>query len=299
MRIGFVTSDEAIDSDREMSNLMSAAAAAGLQAEVVSWERGSAHESLDVLVIRSTWNYVAKLEEFLAWTRLFRNNNRTGNGPILLNSEAVVRWNCHKRYLGELARNGIAAVESDLARSLPEVLACARKHDRAVAKPAVGSGALGCSRFTSADLPLAEAAFNAAAAVWPEVIVQPYLDSVEEAGEISLVVIDGEIVQGLRKSPAAGDWRTPPEWGSTVSDAEATPEHYAIADACTSYVTRRCGSRPLYMRVDLITGSSGRSLISEVELIEPMLYADMYPEVAERLVDSLASIADRRSGLPR
>jgi glutathione synthase/RimK-type ligase-like ATP-grasp enzyme len=266
-----------------MPNLMEAATAAGLQAEVVSWEQHRAHEHthehLDALVIRSTWNYVTKLDEFLEWTRLFRDNDRTGGTPILFNSEPLIRWNCHKRYLGELASSGIATVESHLARSLPELVAYARAHDRVVAKPAVGNGALGCSRFASADRAYAEAAYDAATAVWPEILVQPYLDSVEEDGEISLVVIDGEIVRGLRKSPAQGDWRTPPEWGSTVSDAEATPEHYAIADACTSYVTRRCGSRPLYMRVDLITGPNGRSLVSEIELIEPMLYTDVYPEV--------------------
>jgi glutathione synthase/RimK-type ligase-like ATP-grasp enzyme len=289
MRIGFVTSDEAIGRDSEMPHLMAAVVAAGLQAEVVSWEKGGAHESLDVLVIRSTWNYFAKLEEFLAWARLFRDNDGTGNGPRLLNSEATVRWNCHKRYLRELARSGIPVVESRLVRSLSELLAYAQRYERLVAKPAVGAGALGCSRFGSADLLLAETAFNEAAAVWPEVVVQPYLDSVEEVGEISLVVVDGDVVQGLRKSPAAGNWLVQREFGGAVSDADVTSEHRAIVDTCTAHVTDRCGARPLYMRVDLIAGPNGESLVSEVELIEPVLYADVYPEVATRLVATLAS----------
>jgi glutathione synthase/RimK-type ligase-like ATP-grasp enzyme len=293
MKIGFVTSEEALGLDRDMPHLMQAAADAGLQGKVVSWEQSGGHENLDVLVIRSTWNYVSKLEEFLAWARLFRDGDRTGDAPILFNSEALIRWNCHKRYLVELARGGIATVESRLVRSLTELVACARAHERAVTKPAVGSGALGCSRFASADPALAETAYEEATAVWPEVLVQPYLDSVERDGEVSLVVIDGELVQGLRKSPASGDWRVQPEWGGTVSDVEVTPEHHAIADACTSYVTERCGSRPLYMRVDLITGPNGRSLVSEVELIEPMLYADVYPQIAQRLAKSLA-----QRGLP-
>lgn len=147
MRIGFVTSDEARGRDRELPSLITAATTAGLQADVVSWEQADAHKGLDMLVIRSTWNYVAKLKEFLAWARLFRGNEGTHDGPILLNPEAILRWNCHKRYLGDLARSDIPVVESYLVRSLPELLAYAQVHDRVVAKPAVGGGALGCSRL--------------------------------------------------------------------------------------------------------------------------------------------------------
>lgn len=289
MRIGFVTSQDVLGRDREIPNLLAAATAAGFEAEVVCWEACSACEDFDLLITRSTWNYIAKLEEFLAWARLFRGNDQPGGGPVLLNPEAMIRWNCHKRYLEELARHSIPVVESSLVTTLAELLACAQHHDRVVAKPAVGGGALGCSRFRSADLPAAAKAFDTAAAAWPEVIVQPYLDSIEDVGEISLVVIDGKIVQGLRKSPADGGWRVQREWGGTVADADVSPEHRGLAEACFSYVSDRCGTRPLYMRVDLMADSNGRPLVSEIELIEPVLYADVYPEVAAQLVAALAA----------
>lgn len=288
MRIGFVTSNEALGRDREMSNLVAAAAAAGHEAEAVSWEADGDLESFDVLVIRSTWNYVSKLEEFLGWARKLRGNEGAGAGPVLLNPDVIVRWNCHKRYLGDLARAGIPVVESHLVRSFPEMLAYAQSTERVVAKPAVGGGALGCSRFPSGDLLLARQAFDTAIARWPEIVVQPYLDGIEAEGEISLVVVGDEIVRGLRKSPAPGDWRVQREWGGTVSEAGVTAEHRAIVAACLSHVTDRCGAQPLFMRVDLMPGPEGRPLVSEIELIEPVLYADLHPEVGERLVAALS-----------
>ena len=286
-----MTSRDALDRDRETPNLLAAATAAGYEAEVVCWEACDPHKEFDLLVTRSTWNYIAKLDEFLTWARLFRGNTGSGSGPVLLNSEAIIRWNCHKRYLEELARHGIPVVESSLATGFAELLEIAQRHDRVVAKPAVGGGALGCSRFHSADLLAAAKAFDTAAAIWPEVVVQPYLDSIEEVGEISLVVIGGETVQGLRKSPPEGGWRVQREWGGTVADADISPAHQAVIEACFSYVSNRCGTRPLYMRVDLMVDPSGQPLVSEIELIEPVLYADLYPEVAIRLVAALASYA--------
>jgi glutathione synthase/RimK-type ligase-like ATP-grasp enzyme len=265
-------------------------AEAGLDAEPVAWEELHAGGDFAVLLIRSAWNYVARLERFLRWAQTFRS------GPTrLVNSEPMIRWNCHKRYLLELRQQGLPVVESALVHDLTALVHHAQRFERVVVKPAVGCGALGCSRVDGSDLPAIEDAFAATVERWPEAIVQPYLESIEREGELSLVVIDGQVVRSVRKSVASGDWRVQREFGGSVAALDVDSDQRALAEACVAHIARRCGERPHYLRLDLMADDS-RWLVSEIEMIEPVLYADLYPDVAERLIATLAPARGRRSG---
>src|SRR5579864_8742035 len=97
------------DPDRELH--LDALAAAGVDARWLAWDDPSApfDDALRV-VIRSTWNYHLHHDRFLAWAERVADR--------LLNPLPVVRWNSHKGYLGDLARNGIAVVPTEyLART--------------------------------------------------------------------------------------------------------------------------------------------------------------------------------------
>jgi len=52
----------------------------------------------DLVVLRSTWDYAERYDEFLAWIDAL---------PQLANPARVVRWSTDKRYLGELAAAGV------------------------------------------------------------------------------------------------------------------------------------------------------------------------------------------------
>ena len=60
--------------------------------------------SYDLVVIRSTWDYSWRADEFTAWAQKVAAVTR------LANPAAVVRWNTDKRYLGELAAAGVPTV---------------------------------------------------------------------------------------------------------------------------------------------------------------------------------------------
>ena len=55
------------------------------------------------MILRATWDYIDRLDEFLAWTARVRN---------LLNAPEVVAWNTDKRYLADLADAGVPTVPS-------------------------------------------------------------------------------------------------------------------------------------------------------------------------------------------
>ena len=77
----------------------------GVEVDRVPWDdAGADWAAYDAVVIRSTWDYVPRRDEFVAWAESV--------GSRLHNSAAIVRWNSDKRYLGELAAAGIPTVET-------------------------------------------------------------------------------------------------------------------------------------------------------------------------------------------
>jgi hypothetical protein len=58
------------------------------------------------MVIRSTWNYFGKLDDFLEWV------DAVGSVTRIINPPSVIRWNSHKGYLSELGGLGIPVLPS-------------------------------------------------------------------------------------------------------------------------------------------------------------------------------------------
>src|SRR5687767_8517889 len=95
------------DPDEEL--LMGALAEAGLEARLLAWDDPAApFDEARVTVIRSTWNYIHRVDEFVAWAERV--------GPRLANPPAVVRWNVHKSYLLDIEAAGCAIVPTEIVR---------------------------------------------------------------------------------------------------------------------------------------------------------------------------------------
>ena len=190
--------------------MRAASAAAGIDSDWVVWDDPRLDWSVyDAVVIRSTWDYHHAPERFLGWC------DHVGSVTRLVNPAPVARWNAHKRYLVELARAGVPVVPTGLVeRDSDEPLAAvAARHgwDEVVVKPAVGAGAEGAARLRVDD-PAAERAFTALRARG-EVLVQPYVHEIERSGEVSVVLIAGEVTHAVRKLPADGEFRVQAEYG--------------------------------------------------------------------------------------
>lgn len=257
--------------------LLEAFAARGVDAEPVSWSRRDVDwQAFDAAVLRSTWDYVDRLSEFLAVTAAI-----AASGCRLLNPVEAVRWNADKHYLDDLDRLGVPVVpllrgtSAEATRLAAE--AAFAGWDELVVKPAVGVGGSGVTRADVAGL----AGVLGALGPGTELMVQPFAEAVAEEGELSFVFIGGEPSHVLRKRPAPGDFRAHGIYGGTV-------ERVQPAAADLAEVSAMAGLLPfdlLYARFDVVR-FGGRLAILELELIEPMLYLDRAPGSAGRLADA-------------
>jgi hypothetical protein len=268
--------------DTDEAPALGALRAAGLHAEALAWDDpGADFSAARVTVLRATWNYPDDPRRFLAWVE------RTAAVTELWNPLTTVRWNLHKGYLLELERAGVPVVPTELIRrgeatALAEILA-ERGWSDAVIKPAVSNASRLTVRSGPETIGAGEAHLRGLAAQ-EDVLVQPYVASVEGYGERSLVWIDGEITHAVRKSPRLVSQHEAVTGPLPVSAAEAEVAGAALAVALAA----GRGDELLYARIDLAPGPDGTPQVMELELIEPSLFFPFSPAALDRFVRAVA-----------
>jgi hypothetical protein len=263
-RIVFAGCRALVEGDGDDAELVAALRTRGLHARWLSWDDPQTLEA-DLVILRATWDYIDRLDEFLAWTRRVRN---------LLNAPEVVAWNTDKRYLVDLADAAVPTVPSRFFAPGEKVQLPAGE---VVVKPAVGAGSVGAQRFTDPD-----AARRYAAQLHTDgriVLVQPYDERVED-GETALVFLGGRqshaftkgpILPSPGRSPAFDDSGTYAE--ETLTAADPDFEMWDVGHAALTAAAAHLDIDPaelLYARVDLLGGPSDPQLL-ELELVEPSL----------------------------
>jgi glutathione synthase/RimK-type ligase-like ATP-grasp enzyme len=250
---------------------MSALSEAGIDATLLAWDDDTARwDEFGLCVIRSTWNYPEFPSEFCRWV------HECSRALPMLNPSDVVLANVDKRYLFDFQAQGIPIVPSELfLQGTTEALERWRNRTFVV-KPTVSAGSWMTRKFTPIDFERGVAFLNNHLQS-RDMMVQPYIDSVEQGGEVAWVWIDGEVTHGVRKSPRFE------EDAESVSEAVMpTPE----ASAIVGEIMSRVDADLLYARVDLIE-SGGESLLSELELIEPSLFFMQNTYALERFVGAV------------
>jgi len=259
MRVVLATCKTLPEPDPDAEPLLTALHASGIAAGELAWDdEGSDFSTADLTLLRATWNYPHHPKEFLAWVAAVSEQT------ALWNPAPVVRWNHHKGYLLDLAARGIPIVPTELVpagsdEKLRRI--CERRgYSAIVVKPAIGAGSLGARKFTDAEQ---GEAHLTALRERGDVLVQPYLRSVSERGERSLIWIDGEITHAVRKAPRfAGEH----EQIEAVTDISTSERELALRIFGALHMP------VFYGRVDLVPGDDGEPLVMELELIEPSLY---------------------------
>ena len=289
----FATAAGIWSEDVDAAPLTQACTSAGLEVRPAVWDDPSVDwAAADLVLVRSTWDYVQRLDEFLAWADGVAAVTRLANSP------AVLRWNTDKRYLGDLERAGVPVVPTGylLPDERPAELAAAVAQmagsDHYVVKPTVSAGSKDTARYRPEDLELAVAHAAALLDRGRPVMVQPYLDAVDTAGEAGLVLLDGELSHAFTKGPllsvGAGmvDGLFAPE---EITPRVASDEEQAVASAAVEHLRARFGDElPRYARVDLLADGEGMPRLLELELTEPSLFLWTDPTSPARLADAVA-----------
>ncbi len=290
MRIALATCEAPQVPDTDIAPLVDALDELGAETAVEVWsDRAVDWSSYDVVQLSSTWDYHRRLDEFREWLERIEGLTR------IENPRDLVEWNIDKRYLLELEDSGVPTVPTVWA--VPEEAAAAQADagrsgwERVVVKPAVD---LGANRLR---LVAAGEVAEAVEEVGDPCLVQPYLPSLESAGELSLVYFRGELSHAILKTAAEGDFRIQEHYGGRYREVNAPASAAETGERVMSLLAAdeigppgMPGAAPLYGRVDLVAGPDGELCVIEVELIEPSFFFDVAGgEAAARLARQLVA----------
>jgi glutathione synthase/RimK-type ligase-like ATP-grasp enzyme len=253
----------------------------------VDWDR------FELVVVRSTWDYTARRDEFVAWAH---------GVPRLANSADVIEWNTDKRYLAELEASGIPVVPTRwLNPSDPVDLPASGS---VVIKPSVGAGSLDVERFAVDDRVESGRARRHTARLQASgrtVMVQPYFESVDRLGEAGLVMLRGEFSHALNKSAMLGAPRESVAGLYKSEVIEPRQPSAAELELAGQVLAVLCwpANALLYARVDMLAGPGGEPIVIELELTEPSLFMSRSAGSAERFAAAVMAHLEQQSAIER
>lgn len=287
-RIALVSARAARHLDEDLAPLLTALQQAGLDATAADWDDPEVDwADYRLALLRSTWDYVPRLTEFLAWA------DRTATLTALINPPAIVRWNTDKHYLGDLARAGVPVVPTpfvepgESATEKLERFLAEESNAEWVVKPAVGAGSKDAARYGRGEEQAAGRQIGRLLDAGRSVLLQPYLDQIDAHGETALIYFSGRFSHAIRKAPLLRRG-TAPTSGLFLEEriTPRTPgdEELQLGERVLAVLPF---ATPLYARIDMIRAADGKPRLLELELTEPSLFFAYAPGAAGRLADQL------------
>jgi len=257
----------------------------GIEIDICDWNMQTDWSQYDACLLRSVWDYHEKLSAFSSWL------SETSKQSKIINPQEVVIWNQNKKYLAELEKFGITIAPTTwLTQNQTFNLAdwCESQTSSSFfLKPVVGADSSGTFRFqnTDEDIALANKHLNK----WlPKIdmMLQPYIKSVETFGETSAIYFAGSLSHGVRKVPIDGDYRVQDTFGAKDQPYTLSPAEMALSKACLEYFRSKFGG-VLYVRFDFLHDEQGTVFLNEAELIEPSLFFNHEPKAADSFAQAI------------
>jgi len=281
-QIALATCEELPDLDPDDQPLVGLFQELGIEATPAIWSDPTINwAAFDHIIVRNTWDYTNRLEEFLAWAKMHESR--------IHNSYEILLWNSNKIYLKDLSDAGFPIVDTQFVTDPLSDWESPLLGDFVV-KPTISAGSQDTMRFRTIDLDSHDRAQDLMMRIVSQgktAMVQPYLAAVDEIGETAQLFIGGEYSHAIRKGPLlVPNVEGIKEHGlflkEDISPREPRPQQRELAAAVMDYVSQRFGV-PLYARVDLLEDSEGKPVILELELVEPSMFFATAPESAARL----------------
>ena len=252
---------------------------------MVPWDdRNVSWDSFDLAIIRSTWDYQNRLEDFI---KVLQKINQST--CILQNSLELVEWNMDKSYLFDLFEKNIEIVPSLLHKNYKESYIMDSftlfSEDQLVIKPTISANADDTYVINKKNLSLMSASLEKKFSN-KSYIIQPYIENIRKEGEYSLIFLGEEHSHTLLKTPKKGDFRVQEEHGGTLQLINETEERILKT---AKKVMKSLPFESLYARVDLVRKDNS-FLLMEVEVIEPSLYFN----IALKSASHFARIVSRK-----
>ena len=285
--IALVTTQAARGHDHDLDILTAALDAAHQKWQIVNWDDASIDWSqFSIAVLRSTWDYYARLDEFVAWVDLVSAQT------TLCNPAEIVRWNVDKRYLQEMSAHGIPVMATTFVLQLSQVTPELVVGD-VIIKPVVSAGSNNTARHRN-DAVAARAQLDHIVSNAGVAMVQPYSPTIDSVGETGLVYLGGKFSHAFGKDAVFGEAEQVHNGvhvQEVITARTANPNEHQLGDSVMKFLINKFGVTPLYARIDMVTNIDGVPEIMEVELTEPSLYLHLDAGSPERAATALANAA--------
>jgi glutathione synthase/RimK-type ligase-like ATP-grasp enzyme len=276
-RIALATCAEVAEGDEDSPALVAALSARRIDAVPAVWDDPAVDwAAFDLVVVRSTWDYAERRDSFLAWAEAL---------PRVLNDVQVLSWNTDKHYLSELDRAGVPVVPTRFVEAGAPFEA---PGGRFVVKPTVSAGSRHSASYEPRETDAALAHVRRLHEMGRAVMVQPYLDGIDENGETALIYLGGSYSHAVSKAALLRPGQAPGDalyLDEDMRPAHPTPAEREVADRALAATPHES---LLQARVDLVPTHKG-PVVLEVELTEPSLYLGYTVGATERFADVIAS----------
>ena len=272
-RVAIATARGSDDPDDPI--LFRALADAGIDAHQTIWDDDAVRwDDYSLVVVRSTWDYSSRRDDFLAWARTIAR---------LENPLSVIEYSSDKIYLADVEARGLPVIPSHFANvgEAPKFFV-----GDFVVKPRVGAGSIDAIRYSQGQEEVATRHVEALHTRGRDVLIQPYIHSVDTLGERALIFINGRYSHAITKGamlnvlPDERDFLYRREQIKSV-----TAEEDAVR-AATNVLSTLGYDSLLYARVDLVASIRGW-LVMELELVEPSLFLSYSDFAAPALANAI------------
>jgi hypothetical protein len=270
MKLAIITCDKLPNGVKDDQSFFQSLRNMGIELDIVPWNSQIDWSTYHACLMRSVWDYHENIVAFNQWL------NDVSRQTTLINNKEMVLWNQNKIYLAELEKVGIEIAPTIWLKQNHQFDMsqwCAHQSASVFfLKPVVGADSSGTLRFanTAKGITLAERHLTQ----WlPQInmMLQPYLSSVEKFGETSAIYFSGQFSHAVRKVPVNGDYRVQDTFGANDLPYTMSPSEMSLSKACLKYLQNRFGE-VLYARFDFLHDDEGLVYLNEAELIEPSLF---------------------------
>jgi glutathione synthase/RimK-type ligase-like ATP-grasp enzyme len=256
----------------------------GIEVHSVSWDSTLVEwKQFDKIILRSTWDYHLRIEEFNLWLESMQQQ-----GNLLYNPGEVIQWNMNKVYLKELSEKGVLIPSTIWLRQfacvqLKEVLTD-RGWDKAVIKPTISASAY--QTWLISPQTAAEDQYQLDKMLESgEVMIQEFVKEIQTKGEWSLVFFNKQFSHAVLKQTKTNDFRVQSSYGGTAT--ALAPPSFILREA--KRIISLIDAPLLYARIDGIE-AAGNFILIEVELIEPSLFLSQAPGASQAFADAILAV---------
>ena len=219
----------------------------------------------DVIILKSPWDYIVKVDAFYAWLDRLSQLN-----ILVLNPIKTIMWNSNKIYLRDLEDKGVSVIPSiwlDKKSSFKAEEIFERfGGEKIIVKPCISGSARHTYALTKEDAK-SKAAEIEQLLECEAFMVQPFIKEIQTKGEWSLLFFNGRYSHAVLKTAKSGDFRVQSDYGGESRKEIPYPELVASAQSIVDCFAKGC----LYARVDGIEINK-QLVLMELELIEPELF---------------------------